>query len=109
MHQKNVDACGLVFLLVLWEAAHHQYPPVALPVDAPQLDVGLGLDGGGPRGPVDQRQLPEAAALADAGHPFVVDVHLEERKARERKALSHYSTGISLSFHCRFFSLNAAN
>lgn len=59
-------------------AAHHQYPPVALPVDAPQLDIGLGLDSGGPRGPVDQRQLPEAAALADAAHPFVVDVHLEK-------------------------------
>lgn len=66
--------------------AHHQDPPVALPVDAPQLDIRLGFDGGGPRRPVDQRQLPEAAALPDAGHPFVVDVHLEKNP---QEALSH--------------------
>lgn len=60
-------------------ASHHQYPPVALPVNAPQLDIGLGFDGGGPGGAVDQRQLSEAAALPDAGHPVVVDVHLEKR------------------------------
>lgn len=85
MHQRNVVVASGFLLVVLWEAAHHQYPPVALPVDAPQLDVGLGLDGGGPRGPVDQRQLPEAAALADAGHPLVVDVHLEEKRPERRK------------------------
>lgn len=60
-------------------AACHQYPPVALPVNSPQLDIGLGFDGGGPGGPVDQRQFPEAAALPDAGYPFVVDVHLEKK------------------------------
>lgn len=63
-------------------AAHHQYPPVALPVNAPKLDIRFGFDGGGPGGPVDQRQLPEAAALPDAGYPFAVDIHLGKNKKR---------------------------
>lgn len=76
--------------------AHHQYPPVALPVNSPQLDIRLGFDGGGPGGPVDQRQLPEAAALADAGHPFVVDVHLGKKGQTARSSESQWNTTIFL-------------
>lgn len=55
---------------------YHQYPPVAVSVDAPELHVGLGSDGGGSRGAVDQSQLSEAAALSDAGDPLTVHIHL---------------------------------
>lgn len=55
---------------------YHQYPPVAVSVDAPQLDVGLGSDGGGSRCAVDQSQLSKAAALSDAGDPLTVHIHL---------------------------------
>lgn len=58
---------------------HHEYSPVAVSVDAPQLHVGLGSDCSRPRGAVDQRQLSEAATLPDAGDPFVVHVHLSDR------------------------------
>ncbi len=57
---------------------YHQYSPVAVSVDAPELDVGLGSDRGGSRGAVDQSQLSEAAALADAGGPLTVHTHLRE-------------------------------
>lgn len=57
-------------------AGYHKDASVAVSVDAPQLEVGLGLDGGGPRGPVDQSKFPETAAFPDAGHPLPVHVHL---------------------------------
>lgn len=59
---------------------HHQYSPVTVSVDAPQLHVGLGSDSGRPRGAVDQGQLSEAASFSNAGHPFVVHIHLEEEE-----------------------------
>lgn len=55
---------------------HHKYSPVAVSVNAPQLDIGLGSDCGRPRSAVDQGQLSEAAALSDAGHPFIVHIDL---------------------------------
>ena len=57
---------------------HHEYSPVAVSVDAPQLDVGLGSDCGRPRGAVDQGQLSKAASFSDAGHPFIVHIDLSD-------------------------------
>ena len=54
-------------------------PPVCVAVDSPQLDVGAGLDGGGPRRAVDESQLAETAALRDGRHHRVVNVYLPER------------------------------
>lgn len=61
-------------------AGYHEDAPVAVPVDAPQLEIGLGFDGGGPGGPVDQSQFPEAAPFPDAGHPLPVHVHLRREE-----------------------------
>ena len=57
-------------------ATHHEDAAVAVAVDAPELEVGLGLHGRRPGGAVDERQLAKAAALADVGHPLSVHVHL---------------------------------
>ena len=57
---------------------HHKYSPVAVSVDAPQLDVGLGSNCGRPRGAVYQGQLSKAASFPDAGHPFIVHIHLSD-------------------------------
>lgn len=57
-------------------AGYHEDAPVAVSVDAPQLEVGLGFDSGRPRGPVDQGEFSETPAFADAGHPLPVHVHL---------------------------------
>jgi len=65
-------------------SAYHKYSPVAIPVDAPQLHIGLGSNRGRPRGAVYQGQLAEAASLPDAGHPFVVHIHLSHRWRRRR-------------------------
>lgn len=61
---------------LLTGATHHEDAAVAVSVDAPELEVGLGRHGGRPGGAVDERELPEAAALADAGYPLSVHVHL---------------------------------
>lgn len=70
-------------------AGYHEDAPVAVSVDAPQLEVGLGFDGGGPRGPVDQSKFSETAAFPDAGHPLPVHVHL--RREEETRVTSHSS------------------
>lgn len=59
---------------------YHQYSPVAVSVDAPQLDIGLASDRGCPGGAVDQCQLSKAAALADAGRPLTVHIHLSKKR-----------------------------
>ena len=43
----------------------------------------LYLDGGGSGRSVDERQLAEAAALADRRHPVVVHVHLQQPTAHD--------------------------
>lgn len=65
-------------------AGYHEDAPVAVSVDAPQLEVGLGFDGGGPGGPVDQGQFSETAAFPDAGHPLPVHVHLRGGKGETK-------------------------
>lgn len=64
-------------------ARYHEDATVAVSVDAPQLEVGLGFDGGRPRGAVDQSQFSKTAPLADAGDPLPVHVHL--RREEEKK------------------------
>ncbi len=66
-----VCVCGVCVCACVGQL-YHQYSPVAVSVDAPELDVGLGLDRGGSRGAVDQSQLSEAAASPDAGGPLTV-------------------------------------
>lgn len=68
------------------EATHHEDTPVAVPVDAPELEVCLGLHGRCPGGAVNERQLPKAAPFADAGHPLSVHIHLQgtQRERSER-------------------------
>lgn len=56
---------------------HHEDPPVAVPVNAPELEVRLGLHGRCPGGAIDEGQLPKAPAFTDAGHPLSVHVHLQ--------------------------------
>lgn len=63
---------------------HHKYSPVAVSVDAPQLDVGLGSNCGRPRGAVYQCQLSEAATFSNAGHPFVVHIDLSGYQGSRR-------------------------
>lgn len=77
---------------------HHQDASVAVPVDAPELQVCLGLDSGSPGGPVDQRQLPKAASFSNAGHPLPVDIDLPQHKTKEAKAV----WGLSWSSNCQF-------
>lgn len=72
----SVDAKLAQMLRLNSGAGYHEDAPVAVSVDAPQLEVGLGFDGGGPRGPVDQSQFSETTAFPDAGHPLAVHVHL---------------------------------
>lgn len=57
--------------------AHHEDTPVAVPVNAPELEVCLGLHGRCPGGAIDEGQLPKAPAFTDAGHPLSVHVHLQ--------------------------------
>lgn len=64
-----------VFLITF--VAYHQYSPVAFSVNAPQLDIGLGPNCRGTRGPIDQSQLPKTASLTNAGHPFTVNINLD--------------------------------
>ena len=60
----------------LGDGGLHEDPPVRVPVDAPERGAGPGQHGGRPRGPVDQRQLAEAAALGDGGDGLPVYHHL---------------------------------
>lgn len=55
---------------------YHQYSPVTVSVDAPQLDIGLGSDCGRPRGAVYQGQFAEATPFPDASHQLVVHIYL---------------------------------
>lgn len=57
--------------------AHHEDTPVAVPVNAPELEVRLGLHSRCPGGAIDEGQLPKAPAFTDAGHPLSVHVHLQ--------------------------------
>lgn len=57
-------------------ATHHEDAPVAVTVDAPELEVCLGLHGSRSGGAIDESQLPEASPLADVGHPFPVHIDL---------------------------------
>lgn len=57
---------------------YHEYSPVAFSIDAPQLDISLGPNCSCTRGPIDQSKLSKTASLANAGHPFIVDIHLDE-------------------------------
>ena len=57
--------------------SHHEDPSVAVPVNAPQFHVRLGLDSGRSRSPVNQSKLPEAPSFPNAGCPFIVDIDLK--------------------------------
>lgn len=74
--------------------AHHQDASVAVSVDAPELQVCLGLDGGSAGRSVDQRQLPEAASFPNAGHPLPVDINLPQHKTKESKAELEFSSSL---------------
>lgn len=69
---------------------HHEYPPVTVPVDPPQLHVSFGSHRGRPGGAVDQRQLSKAAPLSDAGDPLAVDIDLYEHHTRKPRPLSKH-------------------
>lgn len=77
----------------------HKYSPVTVSVDAPQLHVGLGSNGGGPRGTVDQGQLSKTSSLPNTGHPFIVYIHLsqEVQKNEEKKKKNPTDKTTSLS------------
>lgn len=72
----------LIFVIYQKFTTYHQYSPVALSVDTPQLDIGLSFNCSCTRGPVDQRQLSETASLPNAGNPFIVDIHLKKQESR---------------------------
>lgn len=57
-------------------STHHEDAPVAVTVDAPELEIRFGLHGSCSRGAVDEGQLPEASPLTDVGHPFPVHIYL---------------------------------
>lgn len=68
---------------------YHQYSPVAVSVDTPELYVGLGSDGRGPWGTIDQSQLSKAAAFTNAGDPLTVNIHLLETNETSCKNTGH--------------------
>jgi len=68
----------LLVHLSLSDGGSHEDPPVAVSVDAPQLDVGDCLDRGGARSAVNQGQLAEAASFADGQYLLAVDQDLHE-------------------------------
>lgn len=78
------------------EATHHEDTPVAVPVDAPELEICLGLHGCCPGGAVNERQLPKAAPFADAGHPLSIHIHLQGTQ-RERSERSWGACGVTVA------------
>lgn len=64
----------------------HQDPSVAVPVNAPQLDVGLGFDGGSSGGAIDEGELSKAPTLTHTGGPLIVHVNLQGRAWSELPA-----------------------
>jgi hypothetical protein len=61
----------------LSDGGAHQDSSVRVAVDAPQLDVGCGLDGGGSRRSVDQSEFTERSSFSDVEDFFTVDVDLD--------------------------------
>lgn len=57
-------------------STHHEDAPVAVTVDAPELEVRFGLHSSRSGGAVDEGQLPEASPLTDVGHPLPVHIYL---------------------------------
>lgn len=88
MYMYNENNCKKHFkflpIFVIYQkfTTYHQYSPVALSVNTPQLDIGLGFNGSSTRGPVDQCQLSETASFPNAGNPFIVDIHLKKQESR---------------------------
>lgn len=87
MHNENnwqKDFVKFWFIFVIYQkfTTYHQYSPVALSVDTPQLDIGLGFNCSCTRCPVDQCQLPETASLSNAGNPFIVDIYLKKQEGK---------------------------
>ena len=62
--------------LCVYPSPHHKYSPVAVSVDAPQLDIGLSSNCGRSWSAVYQGQLAEAASFPNTGHPLIVHIHL---------------------------------
>lgn len=63
-----------------WHEGKHSYhedTPVAVSVDAPQLKIGLGLDGGSSGSPINQSQLSKTASFSNTGHPLAIHIHLQ--------------------------------
>lgn len=71
---------GCILILQGETITHHQYPPVAVPVDPPKLDIGLCSHSGCSRCPVDEGEFPKAASLANAGGPLIVHIDLPRAK-----------------------------
>lgn len=63
-------------------SAHHKYSPVAVSIDAPQLDIGLSSYCGCSWGTVYESQLTKAASFPNTGHPLIVHIHLTESQRR---------------------------
>lgn len=57
-------------------STHHEDAPVAVTVDAPELEVRFGLHSSRSGGAVDEGQLSEASPLTDVGHPLPVHIYL---------------------------------
>lgn len=101
MYMHNEKYCQklfvkLLFIFLIYQKCitYHQYSPVALSVDTPQLDIRLGLNCSCTRGPVDQCQLPETASLPNAGNPFIVDIHLKKQESKNLCNILHGETAL---------------
>lgn len=78
---------------------YHEYSPVTVSVDAPQLDIGLGSNCGRPRGAVYQGQFAEATSFPDTSHQLIVHIYLSEEQSRSKlnsnvKLLKRYYSDI---------------
>lgn len=82
---KTFQLQALETLVCSRTSPHHKYSPVAVSVDAPQFNVGLGSDSSRSWGAVDQCQLSKAATFPYAGHPFIVHIHLPDWKRDKPK------------------------
>lgn len=85
LRTENGDARQeLLVHLALPDRRTHQDATVRVPIDAPQLHISFGTDGGRTGRTVDQGELAEAATLADRRYLLVIYKDLaEEEKRRE--------------------------
>lgn len=83
-----------------WCSSYHEDAPVAVPVDAPQFEIGLGLDSSSSRSAVDQGQFSKTASFSDAGHPLPVDVHLQTEQDGESVTIGLLCKLMKKAKHC---------